>query len=323
MPAFRKLVLAAALAAALPSHGDELAKGFADPPESARPRVWWHWMNGNVTKAGIKADLEWMHRVGLGGVQMFDADIGTAQYVPERVGFMTPTWLDHVRYAVTEADRLGLEFTMTPTSGWSQSGGPWVTPAQGMKKYVWSETVVTGGRRFSGKLVAPPGGTGPFQDIAFQSHSDNLPMPNGSPGALPYVKPALAPQQWYADAAVIAYRAPEGEATPVPVAVTSSSGALDGARLADHAFGAPQALNLPPEGRAWVQLDFGKPVRAQAVNLGLASGLVPNGAVLASDDGVTFRSRKRGRAISVSSSMRPCAPCSTTSWASRKPPATR
>ena len=52
-----------------------LENGFLNPPESAKPRVWWHWMNGNITKEGIKADLEWMKRVGIGGFQNFDAAI--------------------------------------------------------------------------------------------------------------------------------------------------------------------------------------------------------------------------------------------------------
>ena len=46
---------------------DPLKKGFENPPSSARPRVWWHWMNGNITQEGIKLDLEWMHRVGIAG----------------------------------------------------------------------------------------------------------------------------------------------------------------------------------------------------------------------------------------------------------------
>jgi hypothetical protein len=52
---------------------DPLKSGFDNPPASARPRVWWHWMNGNITKDGIKLDEEWMHRAGLGGFQNFDA----------------------------------------------------------------------------------------------------------------------------------------------------------------------------------------------------------------------------------------------------------
>jgi hypothetical protein len=43
-----------------PGTSDALERGFLDPPAAARPRVWWHWMNGNVTKEGITADLEWM-----------------------------------------------------------------------------------------------------------------------------------------------------------------------------------------------------------------------------------------------------------------------
>jgi len=46
---------------------DPLIAGFTTPPNSAKPRVWWHWMNGNITKEGIKLDLEWMNRVGIGG----------------------------------------------------------------------------------------------------------------------------------------------------------------------------------------------------------------------------------------------------------------
>jgi len=25
-----------------------------NPPDSAKPRVWWHWMSGNITKDGCK-----------------------------------------------------------------------------------------------------------------------------------------------------------------------------------------------------------------------------------------------------------------------------
>jgi hypothetical protein len=42
---------------------DPLQQGFAAPPDSARPRAWWHWMNGNVTKDGIAKDLAWMKPV--------------------------------------------------------------------------------------------------------------------------------------------------------------------------------------------------------------------------------------------------------------------
>ena len=74
------------------SKPDALKSGFENPPQSARPRVWWHWMNGNITKEGIKLDLEWMHRVGLGGFQNFDAALDTPQVVDKRLVYMTPEW---------------------------------------------------------------------------------------------------------------------------------------------------------------------------------------------------------------------------------------
>ncbi len=49
----------------------DLATGFEHPPQSARPLVWWHWMNGNITEQGIRLDLDWMHRIGLGGIPGF------------------------------------------------------------------------------------------------------------------------------------------------------------------------------------------------------------------------------------------------------------
>src|SRR5882672_1232847 len=91
------------------AEADPLLNNFKTPPDIAKPRVWWHWMNGNVTKEGITADLEWMKRVGIGGFQMFDGDMGTPQFIAHRSVWMTPEWKGAVRYAAAEADRLGLE----------------------------------------------------------------------------------------------------------------------------------------------------------------------------------------------------------------------
>jgi len=150
------MIPALALAATLTPASDPLAAGFASPPSSARPRVWWHWMNGNVTQDGIRKDLEWMARIGIGGVQNFDAALSTPQIVPSRLVYMTPEWKEAFGSAVERADALGLEFAIAASPGWSETGGPWVQPRDGMKKLVWSTTTVPGGRRFSGRLPQPP-----------------------------------------------------------------------------------------------------------------------------------------------------------------------
>src|ERR1039457_261520 len=116
--------------------GDALARGFQNPPESAKPRVWWHWMNGNITKEGIKLDLEWMKRVGIGGFQNFDAALQTPQIVEKRLVYMTPEWKDAFKYAATLADQLGLEMAIAGSPGWSESGGPGGAPGQGEDKLV-------------------------------------------------------------------------------------------------------------------------------------------------------------------------------------------
>ncbi len=162
---------------------DALAAGFADPPNQARPRVWWHWMNGNITRDGIAKDLAWMVRVGIGGFQNFDADLGTPQIVENRLAYMTPEWKDAFRFAASEAERLGLEMAIAASPGWSETGGPWVAPEDGVKKIVWGETRLQGGVAYSGQINRAPTVTGPYQamgvgepEIALSdSHPPELP----------------------------------------------------------------------------------------------------------------------------------------------------
>ena len=143
-----------------------LSNGFKDPPESAKPRTWWHWTNSNVTKEGITKDLEWMKRVGIGGMQLADVASGQGQVVEKKIVFRSPEWLDAVHHTASEADRLNLEMTIFSSAGWSLTGGPWVKPEQAMKKLVWSETNVKGPLNYKGKLASPPSVEGPIRNLS-------------------------------------------------------------------------------------------------------------------------------------------------------------
>ena len=103
-------------------------------------------MNGNITKEGIKRDLEWMKRVGIGGFQNFDAALCRGQG-RRQAPRLHDAGVEGRLLATppTLADQLGLEEAIAGSPGWSESGGPWVQPAQAMKKLVWSETRVAGG----------------------------------------------------------------------------------------------------------------------------------------------------------------------------------
>ena len=145
------------------SPADALASGFATPPDSARPWVYWFWLNGNITREGITADLEAMKRVGIGGVLIMEVDQG-APVGP--VDFMSPDWRELFQHVHAEAERLGLEVNMNNDAGWNGSGGPWITPEQSMQKVVWTETDVTGPKRFEEPLPQPETVAGFYRDIS-------------------------------------------------------------------------------------------------------------------------------------------------------------
>jgi hypothetical protein len=116
-----------------------LENNFYIPPDVAKPLVWWHWMNGNITKTGITADLEAMKRVGIGGVQVFQV----TNTIPKGpVVFMSSAWRELMLFAISEAARLGLSFTILDCAGWSNSGGPWVQPGQAMQMLAWTDQQV-------------------------------------------------------------------------------------------------------------------------------------------------------------------------------------
>jgi len=152
-----------------------------------------------------------MQRVCIGGVQNFDVGLATRQIVDQRLTFMTPPWRDAFRFAAGRAQQLGLEMTIAASPGWSETGGPWVTPADAMKKLVWSETVVVGGKHFRGSLPAPPSVTGPYQNFALSN----------------------AKHTYYADAAVVAYPDEEWSTPPIPHYASASGPNLDAAALMD------------------------------------------------------------------------------------------
>jgi hypothetical protein len=127
-----------------------LSDGFSHPPHSAKPWVYWMWMNGNITHEGITADLEAMKSAGIGGALIMN--LGYDE--PGPVRFMTDEWRKMFGHAVNEAGRLGLVIDMNNDDGWN-CGGPAITPANAMQKVVWTETHVQGPREISASLAQP------------------------------------------------------------------------------------------------------------------------------------------------------------------------
>ena len=156
---------------------DPLAAGFRNPPDSARPQTWWHWMNGNITKVGITKDLEAMKQIGLGGATIVNVDCGIP---PGPVKFMSPEWRDDFKFAVQEANRLGLKLCVENCAGWSSSGGPWNTATNAMQRVTTSEIIVTGPTNYNDSLPQPPTKLNFYRDIAVLA----FPTPTNGPGKI-------------------------------------------------------------------------------------------------------------------------------------------
>jgi len=225
------LLLALSLASDLAAKSSEsLEEGFDHPSESAKPRTWWHWVSGNVTKEGITADLEAMKGIGLAGAQIFTVDQSD---VKGPVRFMSPEWRDLMHFAMGEAGRLNLELAVEGCDGWSESGGPWVTPAESMQKVVWSQRDVSGGKTISLDLPQP------------QTIRDH-----------------------YGDIGLFAFPTPERTMIPPPDKITASDLAFDGKKLAHDAE--RPVLFKASKDPDWIEFEYDKPVSPQSVLLNTA-----------------------------------------------------
>jgi len=122
--------------------------------DSVRPETWFHLIGGNVSKAGLTADLEAIKAAGIGGIQLFHGQMGAATAWPgvsEQIPCLSEKWDGMIAHVAAECDRLGLTFKMQNCPGWSMSGGPWITPENAMRELVYSRTDV----RASGSIRLP------------------------------------------------------------------------------------------------------------------------------------------------------------------------
>ncbi len=150
----------------------DLQQSFTAPPDEAKPLTWWHWIDGNVTKQGITGDLEAMKRAGLGGCYLFS--IGG--FFPQGPAvFGQPGWFDLLDHTVNEATRLGLTFGVHNCDGWSEAGGPWITPEKSMKELTWTSQDVSGPKKLEITLAQPATKEDFYRDIAVLA----FPVPAG------------------------------------------------------------------------------------------------------------------------------------------------
>jgi len=171
-----------------PQKRDLLKEVFVSPPDSMKPGVYWYFMDGNVTREAMTADLESMKEAGLGYVLFLEVNVG----VPRgKVDFLSEEWQDLFAHAVHECERLGIRLILGSGPGWAGSGGPWVKPEQSMMHLV-SASIEVKGPLATGPVLPVPAPRNPF-------------FGEGSvPGNLKAIR-----NDWYEDVAVLAYPTPD------------------------------------------------------------------------------------------------------------------
>lgn len=264
---------------------DPLAKGFKNPPQSAKPMVWWHWMNGNITSEGLRKDIEWMHRIGIGGFHVFDAGLNTPQIVENRLDYMSSEWKDAFRGAIKLADSLGMEVAIPSAPGWSSTGGPWVSPEDAMKKIVWRETSVKGGCKVKVELPTPYTTSGKFQNIPVQAEHSH------ASGAVS--------EEYYTDIAILAVKRPTADKglQQLGAKISSSGGSFTIEQLTNGDLTDYGKLPAHPSGYAWIQYEFPQPQTIKALSVvnetprrrGHSVPAFCNDSLQVSDDGINFK----------------------------------
>lgn len=171
----KKTIIKNCVAAALLLHSQSLLAGNALAGQSAnvdssKPWSFWYWMYGTVNKPSVKADLEGMARVGLGGTYLMPIRSTTEK--PEYEGKaeqLSPEFWRMVDYSMHVADSLGLGLGVHICDGFALAGGPWFSEEESMQRVIFADTLLNitekKGRKVQMRLPQYAANTGWFKDI--------------------------------------------------------------------------------------------------------------------------------------------------------------
>ena len=168
---------------------------FLNPSGKSRPQTWWHWIEGNVSKEGIDADLKAMSENGYGAAIIFNIGANCSNRMrsktaPGPLVFNSPEWFETFKYAVQKGREYGVDIGIHNCDGWSEAGGPWITPENSMKTLSWTVSKVDGGGARELKLTKPHANMGFYNDIAVVAWPNVRPDSAPMLSSLESVRPA-------------------------------------------------------------------------------------------------------------------------------------
>src|SRR5436190_4814724 len=127
------------------------------PPITRGQRPWAYtwWMGSAVDPTNITRELTRYQKAGMGGIQIIPI-YGAKGWESNYISYLSPRWMEMLRYTVREADRLDLGVDMTTGTGWC-FGGPRVTADEANASVVVKQFQIEDGGRLEETLE--PNGT--------------------------------------------------------------------------------------------------------------------------------------------------------------------
>jgi alpha-L-rhamnosidase len=134
---------------------EQLEQSFKQPPDDARIMMRWWWFGPAVTRPQLEREMNLMKAGGIGGIEVqpvYPLAVDDEASGIKNLTFLSPAFLDAVRFTAAKAKDLGLRFDLTLGSGWPY-GGPMFPIHEAAGRLRFQKVPVEAGQR---TVPAPP-----------------------------------------------------------------------------------------------------------------------------------------------------------------------
>lgn len=134
----KQIVTIAALAMSL----NMFAQQWPVPNQEAKPGTRWWWLGSAVTENDLKWNLRQFADHGIGAIEITPI-YGVQGNEKNNIPFLSPRYMDILKYVNAECKADGIEFDMATGTGWP-FGGPWVPLDESASQMLIIDTTVVG-----------------------------------------------------------------------------------------------------------------------------------------------------------------------------------
>lgn len=134
------------------------------PTRENKPYVRWWWLGSAVDREGLDYNLTEFADKGIGGVEITPI-YGVKGNEDHDISYLSPEWMEVLRYTIQKAEALDIEVDMSNCTGWP-FGGPWIGPEHAAKTFAFDADTTHFLMAGTGQMVkrAAPGGVGFVMD---------------------------------------------------------------------------------------------------------------------------------------------------------------